>query len=184
MMWETERLLLRPWCEDDAAELYRYAGDPDVALPAGWMPHTSEANSREIIRTILSKPTIWAVCQKDGRPIGNIHLDFDTALRAGDDECELGFWLGKPFWGQGLIPEAARAVLHDAFVRRKVRTVWCGYFDGNDKSRRVQQKLGFVLNHTDVVPDFLDAAQKKTVHRTYLTRERFEMTMENHHRSF
>ena len=50
MILETERLILRPWCEDDANELHKYASDPEVGPPAGWLPHTSVENSREIIR--------------------------------------------------------------------------------------------------------------------------------------
>ena len=48
-MIETERLILRPWQESDAEELYAYASDPAVGPPAGWPPHTSVENSREII---------------------------------------------------------------------------------------------------------------------------------------
>lgn len=55
MILETERLILRPWLEDDAEELYKYASDPDVGPPAGWPPHTSVDNSREIIRNVLSR---------------------------------------------------------------------------------------------------------------------------------
>ena len=56
MILQTERLILRPWCEDDAKDLYRYASDPEVGPPAGWPPHTSVENSREIIQTVLSAP--------------------------------------------------------------------------------------------------------------------------------
>ena len=73
MILETKRLILRPWCEDDAEELYKYASDPEVGPPAGWPPHTSVENSREIIRTVLSKPETYAVCLKeDGKPVGSI----------------------------------------------------------------------------------------------------------------
>ena len=51
-MMETERLLLRPWQESDAEALYRWASDPEVGPAAGWSPHTSVENSREIIRTV------------------------------------------------------------------------------------------------------------------------------------
>ena len=54
MMLETERLILRPWREDDAEKLYTYASDPEVGPPAGWLPHTSAESSREIICTVLS----------------------------------------------------------------------------------------------------------------------------------
>ena len=81
MILTTERLLLRPWCEADAENLDQIAKDADVAHPAGWPPHTSAEHSLDVIRTILSKPTVFAVCAKDGLPIGNIHLDFQTPLR-------------------------------------------------------------------------------------------------------
>ena len=54
MILETERLILRPWREEDADDLYIYASDPDIGPPAGWPPHTSVESSREIIRTVLS----------------------------------------------------------------------------------------------------------------------------------
>ena len=51
---ETERLILRPWRESDAASCFRYASDPRIGLMCGWKPHESEDESREIIRTILT----------------------------------------------------------------------------------------------------------------------------------
>ena len=108
MILETNRLILRPWREDDAEDLYTYAGDPEVGPPAGWPPHTSVENSREIIRTVLSNPETYAVCLKEnGKPIGSIGFHRNDLAEA-DDEYELGYWIGKPFWGQGLIPEASR----------------------------------------------------------------------------
>ena len=172
MTLETERLMLRPWCEADAEVLYRLACDPEVGPSAGWMPHMSVEHSREIIRTMLSKPTVWAVCGKDGHPIGNIHLDFDTPLREHDGECELGYWLGKPFWGQGLMTEAAQVLLQYAFDVLDVPAVWSGYYEENTKSRRVQEKLGFVHRRTEKIPSVSN--EIKTVHRTCLTREIWE----------
>lgn len=65
-----------------------------------------------------------------------------------DDECELGYWIGQPFLGKGLIPEAAKELLRHAFEDLKMNVVWCGYYAGNMKSKRVQEKLGFVYHHT------------------------------------
>ena len=172
MTLETDRLTLRPWCEADAETLYRLACDPEVGPSAGWMPHMSVEHSREIIRTMLSKPTVWAVCGKDERPIGNIHFDFDTPLREHDGECELGYWLGKPFWGQGLMTEAAQVLLQYAFDVLDVPAVWSGYYEDNTKSRRVQEKLGFVHHRTEKIPCVSN--EIKTVHRTCLTREIWE----------
>ena len=144
MILETERLILRPWGEDDAEDLYTYASDPEVGPPAGWPPHMSVEHSREIIRTVLSAPETYAVCLKEsGKSIGSIGFHRND-LAEDDDEYELGYWIGKPFWGQGLIPEASREMLRYAFENLGLNRIWCGYYDGNEKSRRVQEKLGFV----------------------------------------
>ncbi len=174
MTIETARLLLRPWREEDAKLLYKYASDPDVGLPAGWIPHTSVEHSLQIIRTVLCKSEVYAVCQKDGTPIGNIHLNRDTDMTDRDDECELGYWLGKPFWGQGLIPEAARALLRRAFEELGMRAVWCGRYDGNEKSRRVQEKLGFSFHHTTVGLEVPLVNEIRTGHVMLLTKADWE----------
>ena len=49
---KTDRILLRPWRDSDAAALYKYASDPDVGTRAGWPPHKSVEESLEIIRTV------------------------------------------------------------------------------------------------------------------------------------
>jgi RimJ/RimL family protein N-acetyltransferase len=64
MIFETERLILRPWKESDAVSLYEYAKNPEVGPIAGWPPHTSTENSLEIINNILSVPETYAVCLK------------------------------------------------------------------------------------------------------------------------
>ena len=176
MQLQTSRLILRPWIEADAEALYRYASDPDVGPPAGWPPHASVENSREIIKTVLSGPEIYAVCLKDGSPVGSIglHLKGSTDMTERDDECELGYWIGKPFWGQGLIPEAARELLRHAFEELGMRAVWCGYYEGNEKSRRVQEKLGFAYQHKT---DGLNVALMhdiRTGHCNLMTKERWQ----------
>ena len=145
MQIKTERLLLRPFAEADAADLYKYAKDPEVGPAAGWPPHGSVEESRNIIRLVLNGPESYAICKKeDGRVIGAIALSTNgDCLAEGEDECELGYWIGKPFWGQGLVREASEALLRRAFTELGMRRVWCGYFEGNEKSKRVQEKLGF-----------------------------------------
>ena len=88
-MMETERLLLRPWQESDAEALYRWASDPEVGPSAGWSPHTSVEDSRNIIRTVLAEEGTFAVVPKDGNgdPIGagDRLLDRPPLLGAGTD---------------------------------------------------------------------------------------------------
>ena len=175
-MIETERLILRPWQEQDAEDLYTYASDPEVGPPAGWPPHTSVENSWEIIKNVLSKPETYAVCLKDGNPIGSIGLQLNgsTDMTDRDDECELGYWIGKPFWGQGLIPEASCALLRYAFEELGMRAVWCGYYDGNEKSRKVQTKLGFVYQHKTEGLEVSLMNEIRTGHCNLMTKKRWQ----------
>lgn len=53
MEFRTERLIIRPWKDTDAEDLYKYAKDPEVGPIAGWPVHTSVENSLEIIRDAL-----------------------------------------------------------------------------------------------------------------------------------
>ena len=151
MRMETERLVLRRWEEADAESLYEYASEPDVGPIAGWPPHKSAEESLAVIRNVLNGPECYAICEKDGgKAIGSIELKLSghTDMTERDDECELGYWLGKPFWGRGYAPEAAREIRRRGFGELGMSAVWCGYYDGNTKSRRVQEKLGFVYHHS------------------------------------
>ena len=140
---ETRRLLLRPWREEDAPALFRYASDPQVGPRAGWKPHASLEESREILRTVLSEPGTFAVILREtGEPIGSVGV-FPTELPEGKGESEIGYWIGRPYWGQGLIPEAVEAMLRRQFREMGAERVWCAHFPGNERSRRVQEKCGF-----------------------------------------
>lgn len=174
MILETDRLILRPWVEDDAEELYKYAKDPDVGPMAGWPVHTSVENSREIIRSVLSAPETYAVCLKEtGKPIGSIGLHRSDLAEA-EDEYELGYWIGKPYWGQGLIPEASREILRYAFEDLGMNRIWCGYYDGNEKSRRVQVKLGFEYQRKTEGIEVKLLNEVRTGHSNLMTKERWQ----------
>lgn len=143
MTIETERLLLRPWEDGDAADLYALAKDPRVGPAAGWPVHTSEKNSLEIIRAVLSDPFTFAVTVKgEGRAVGSIGA-FPPRGCGGSDELEIGYWLGVPYWGRGYMPEAVKRLMRLCFEDLDCRRVWCRHFAGNDKSRRVIEKCGF-----------------------------------------
>jgi len=149
---ETDRLILRPWKEKDASVLYEYAKDDKVGPIAGWPVHTSVENSREIIKDVLSKEGTYAVVLKETNlPVGSIGLMIgkESNLDIPDTEAEIGYWIGVPYWGQGLIPEAVREMMMYAFEELHMEKLWCGYFAGNEKSCRVQEKCGFIYHHTN-----------------------------------
>lgn len=174
MILETERLILRPWEDSDAEDLYNYAKDPLVGPIAGWHPHTSAENSLEIIRTVLSEPETYAVVLKEsGKPIGSagIMRSGHGGAPIGNTEAEIGYWIGVPYWGQGLIPEAVCELLRRCFEDLNCTGVWCGYFDGNTKSKRVQEKCGFCYHHTDKDKPYELMNDIRTEHFTYQSKE-------------
>lgn len=176
MELKTERLILRPWRETDAESLFQCAKDPEVGPIAGWPPHKSIEDSRNVIKHVFQGRECYAVCFKtEDKAIGCIELKLNgsTDMTEKDDECELGYWLGKAFWGQGLIPEAARELIRHGFEDLGMNTIWCGYYDGNTKSKRVQEKVGFVFHHTceDVPVPLL--GETRIGHTNYMTKEQW-----------
>ena len=177
MVLETERLILRTWLDSDAQELYKYAKDPAVGPIAGWPIHTSEENSLEIIRGVLSEPETYAVVLKEtGKPVGSVGImrKGHGSAPMGNSEAEIGYWIGVPYWGQGLIPEAVRELLRRCFEELSCTGVWCGYYNGNEKSKRVQEKCGFVYHHTERDKPCALMNDIRTEHFTYLTKDTWQ----------
>ena len=171
MILETERLILRPWKESDAEDCYKFAKDPRVGPAAGWPAHTGVENSRQIIRDVLMVPETYAIVLKEtGFTVGSIGLHRND-LASKDDEAELGYWIGVPYWGRGLVPEAARELLRHAFEDLKLARVWCGYYDGNEKSKRVQEKLGFRYQWTSENVPVPQMGETRKGHVNLLTKE-------------
>ena len=180
MILETERLILRPWELSDAESLYEYAKDPRVGPAAGWNVHTSVENSSEIIKAVLSAPEIYAGVPKDcGVPVGSVGLmigDKANTVLPGN-ECEVGYWIGVPFWGRGYIPEAVKRLMQHGFDDLGIVKMWCGYFDGNEKSKRVSEKCGFRYHHTSHnVPCAIEGLLS-TEHVTCITKDEWLKTM-------
>ena len=181
---QTKRLLLRAWKESDAEALYKYARNPNVGPIAGWPPHTSVENSREIIKAVLSAPETYAVVLKEtGEAVGSVGImtarsEIHT-VKTSDTECEIGHWIGEPYWGQGLIPEAIREILRHAFEDLNLSSVWCGYYDGNEKSRRAQEKCGFIYHHTKHNKPIPLMNDTRTEHFTKITLEDWKNNIGN-----
>lgn len=186
MVFETQRLILRPWQGSDAESLFEYAKDPLVGPISGWPPHKSVEISRQIIRDVLSADETYAVCLKeDNRAIGSIGLisprQSHTQLAA--DELEIGFWIGVPFWGRGLIPEAVERLTCYAFEDLGCSALWCGYYEGNEKSKRCQEKCGFKFHHIEEgVPCEL-MGDVRTEYFTRLTKDEWLVSSEGRYHS-
>ena len=146
-MMETARILLRPWRDDDAEALYKYASSPDVGPRAGWPPHKSVDESLDVIRTVFSNDTTWAIELKEtGEPIGAIGYgpSCDCNLPARDGEPIVGYWVAKPYWNQGICTEALQLMIDHIRTTTDIRSLLSGHFVDNPASGRVMEKCGFI----------------------------------------
>ena len=110
MQLETQRLILRPFTEGDAQDVYDYAKDPRVGPAAGWTPHRSDEESREIIRTVFSEPDVFAVVDREsGKVIGSAGFTGRHRKELPDPDDEIGYSLHPDYWGRGRIPERWRS---------------------------------------------------------------------------
>ncbi len=176
-MIKTERLILRKWRSEDAKQMYELCKDPDIGPKAGWPPHRDVYESNFIIDNVLTGPEAYAICFKEdeNKPIGCIELKMkDCEIAKSADECEFGYWLGKPYWGQGIMPEAAKSLIDRAFTKLGINKIWIVYYDGNDNSGKVAKKLGFKYQRT--IPDLAVPLLQETrvAHVNLLTREDWE----------
>lgn len=175
---ETKRLILRPWQENDAKALFELAKNPLIGPIAGWPPHTSVKNSLKIIREILSEKETYAIVLKNGiRAVGSIGLKIGekSELDISSDEAEIGYWIGVPYWGKGLVPEAVNEIIRHGFEDLKLKIMWCGYYNGNERSRRVQEKCGFIYHHTSKSVYVPLMNENRIGHVSYLTKKQWEL---------
>ena len=144
MILETGRLLLRPFADRDAADVYEYAKDPRVGPDAGWPPHRDLAESLEIIRTVFAQPHVFALeLKEEGKVVGSAgYVGRHQVLLPGPDD-EIGYALHPDWWGQGLMTEAVAALLERGFCQRGLEAIWASHYAENVASRRVIEKSGF-----------------------------------------
>ena len=162
---ETDRIFLRQWEDGDSARLYDLAKDPQIGPRAGWPVHKDVEDSREIIRTVLRAPETYAVILKEsGLPVGSVGLkEPEVRFRNISEDAlqmEIGYWLGREYWGNGLIPEAVQTLLSHGFEEVGCSVIWCAHYDFNTQSRRVIEKSGFVYQMTKDTTNLLGETHK------------------------
>ena len=170
----TDRMILRPWRQTDLDDLYAYASVDGVGQMAGWKPHESKEESQKILDMFIGHKKTFAL-EYQGKVIGSLGIEQyneDHFPEFADKKCrEIGYVLSKEYWGQGLMPEAANELLRHAFEDIGMSKVWCGYYEGNIKSKRVQEKVGFKYQWTSEDIDVPLMHEKRTCHVNALTKE-------------
>lgn len=170
---ETKRLLLRAPCEADVAAIVPLIADYDVVKNLARAPHPyREEHAREFIAHMAEarakgQSFVFAITRKtDAAYMGNCGLHLETG------EFELGYWLGRPYWGQGYATEAAHRLACFAFGDLKAVRINAGWFHDNPASGRVLAKVGFVATR-DVARDCLARGHAVLCHEMTLERETF-----------
>ncbi|WP_291450926.1 GNAT family N-acetyltransferase [Actinomyces sp. ICM47] len=167
MIIHTQRLCLRPWSDADAPALFELARDPRIGMLCGWKPFELIDDAREALSTVLVANDSYAVTlSSTGELVGSIALRVDadeTATSIGN----IGYWIGVPYWGNGYASEAGRAIIERA-KELGVETIILKYFDGNDASRRVSEKLGFTWRNREEGVEYPLIGKRLTVHCTEL----------------
>lgn len=145
---KTERLTLRPWRESDLEDFYAYARVDGVGQWAGWAPHRSIQDSREILDMFIREKKTFAL-EYEGKVVGSLGIETYEEARypelhlEGKRGREIGYVLSKDYWGRGLMTEAVKAAIRYLFDDVKLDFVTVGHFTRNDRSRRVIEKCGF-----------------------------------------
>ena len=147
---ETERVILRPWKLSDVDDLFEYASVPGTGEMAGWPHHKDREESLTIVEKFMAgKRTFAIVYRENNKVIGSIGVE-----RYGSEDKlseffnykgrEIGYVLSRDYWGQGIMPEAVKAVIDYLFNELDYDFLLCGRYDSNPRSGRVQEKCGFI----------------------------------------
>ncbi len=149
---ETERLMLRRFVQEDAAAMYRnWAADAEVTKYLTWPPHTSQQETQQVIDDWIKAYASdsfyqWAIILKEiGEAIGSIsvvHTDEDVA------KVQLGYCIGKAWWGKGITAEALQAVMDFLFDVVEVNRIEAKHDVRNPNSGKVMKKCGMTYEGT------------------------------------
>lgn len=141
---DCETCLLRPLVPADAPALAEHANDREVWLNLrDRFPHPyALADAEAYIASVMARPiqTSFGIVV-DGVVGGNVSLHPGTDIER--ISAELGYWLGRPFWGRGVISDAVQAVTRHGFEVLKLHRVFAVPFARNVASARVLEKCGF-----------------------------------------
>ncbi|MDD4844660.1 MAG: GNAT family protein [Anaerotignum sp.] len=143
-MLKTERLILRILTEDDAFDIFAYSKDEAVGKNAGWKPHESLEESKQILNEVfLGKEDVFGISLKQsGKLIGTLGLMPDFTRINGNARM-LGYAIGKDAWGKGFMTEAVAALLSYGFLEKGYGLISVSHYLDNFRSQRVIEKCGF-----------------------------------------
>ena len=145
MTLELSRSVLRPWAPSDRDALASHANNPRVAAnlrDAFPSPYTREDAERFLARVSEQTPRTFLAIEVDGETTGGIGLKLHSDVER--ISAELGYWLGEPHWGRGVMTEAVRAFTDWSFATFPLTRIFAVPYETSLASVRVLEKAGFV----------------------------------------
>ncbi|GAA0116354.1 GNAT family N-acetyltransferase [Clostridium senegalense] len=149
---ETERLILRKFKEADALDMFNnWASDSEVTKYLSWSAHKSVEISKQLIEMWINnyknmEQYQWAIELKEtGHAIGNISL---LEINNDDENCEVGYCIGKAFWNKGIMTEALLKVIEFGFNEIGFQRIGARFDVNNFASGRVMEKCNLIYEGT------------------------------------
>ena len=145
---ETKRLILRRFKAEDAEDMYsNWASDPEVTRYLTWLPHASVEVTKSLLKDWIAQYEDggyfnWVMeYKKTGKVIGNISV---VKLNEDTEAADMGYCMSRACWGQGLMPEALKAVITYLFDVVGLNRIAACHDVNNPKSGRVMDKAGMM----------------------------------------
>lgn len=139
-------VLIRPWTSEDIPSLALYANNINIWNNLrNYFPHPyTEEHAKTWIETAaIEIPMINFAIDLDGEAIGGIGLIFNTDVYI--KSAEIGYWIGEPHWGKGIVTEAIRQMVEYTFYYFDIVRIYAEVFENNKSSMRALEKNGFYL---------------------------------------
>lgn len=145
---KSKKFILRPYKKGDEMSIIKYAHDKIIAKNTLTMPYPyTSRDAKDWVKRNLawnknkdSRDFVLAI-EIDGEVCGAVGL---SKIEKGH-KAELGYWLGRKYWGQGIMTEAVKLMTKHAFCDLKLRRIYAHVFLFNEPSKRVLEKAGYKL---------------------------------------
>lgn len=145
MRIQGSKCVVRDWSSSDKADLVHHANNRNVWRNLTHLfPHpytAADADDWFALLSAMPEPTHWAI-EVEGRSVGGIGIRIGEGVFA--KRADIGYWLGEPYWGRGIMTDATRAVVSYAMDRFDLCRLEASVFAWNPASMRVLEHCGFV----------------------------------------
>lgn len=148
-MMPTPSFKLRPWHEDDLTHLVKYANNINISSKlTDKFPHPyTQDNAKWFIEFANSHTPRHVMCiDIEGEACGGIGIHPQSDIQCMN--AELGYWLGEPYWGRGIISAAIPQMINYGFANFNITRIFARPFGSNVASQKVLKKCGFTLEAT------------------------------------